>query len=320
MFSPGPLAATHSQAKPLQGFTSHADFENECYRCHIPWRGAVAARCLACHTLVDSQIQSGRGLHSALPEVTICLTCHTDHLGREARLTRSRAFDFSHEAMTGFSLVRHPVDYDGSALACIACHSQESYFFEVTTACIDCHTKAQATFMPRHRADFGDDCLACHDGKNEPAPIDHAAFFPLTGRHASIACVDCHQDHQFKGTPRDCRSCHLEDDIHQGQLGNECSLCHTTNSWPDLQMTLKNHTFPLTHQNNGQLIACRVCHTFVNNLVFYSCYGCHAHNPAKIEREHLDKGIRNVANCVECHATGDKPEDEDDDRERENDD
>jgi hypothetical protein len=45
-----------------------------------------------------------------------------------------------------------------------------------------------------------------------------------------------------------------------------------------------------------------------NDYKKYTCYGCHEHTPAKIKREHLEEGIRNFDNCVECHRSGDKDE------------
>jgi hypothetical protein len=45
-----------------------------------------------------------------------------------------------------------------------------------------------------------------------------------------------------------------------------------------------------------------------NDYKKYTCYGCHEHTPANIRREHVEEGIRNFDNCVECHRSGDKDE------------
>jgi hypothetical protein len=34
----------------------------------------------------------------------------------------------------------------------------------------------------------------------------------------------------------------------------------------------------------------------------YTCYGCHEHQPARIEKRH--RGMVNITNCVKCHPTG----------------
>lgn len=38
----------------------------------------------------------------------------------------------------------------------------------------------------------------------------------------------------------------------------------------------------------------------------YTCYGCHQHTPANIRGEHIEEGIRNFANCVDCHRSADE--------------
>jgi hypothetical protein len=45
----------------------------------------------------------------------------------------------------------------------------------------------------------------------------------------------------------------------------------------------------------------------------YGCYGCHEHEPAEIEHKHLEEGIADFGNCVNCHPTG--REDEAEERE-----
>ena len=50
--------------------------------------------------------------------------------------------------------------------------------------------------------------------------------------------------------------------------------------------------------------ACSTCHVN-NDLSRYTCYGCHEHTPAKIHAEHVEEGIRNFDNCVDCHRNAD---------------
>lgn len=38
----------------------------------------------------------------------------------------------------------------------------------------------------------------------------------------------------------------------------------------------------------------------------YTCYGCHEHTPDNIRREHIEEGIRDFDNCVECHRNADE--------------
>jgi hypothetical protein len=43
-----------------------------------------------------------------------------------------------------------------------------------------------------------------------------------------------------------------------------------------------------------------------NDYSAYTCYGCHEHSQEKIRRKHIKEGIRDYANCVECHRNADE--------------
>ena len=80
--------------------------------------------------------------------------------------------------------------------------------------------------MKEHEAAFGTDCLGCHDGTGNTS-VDHSKFaFKLTGKHATVACTDCHKDarslQDYKNAPTDCYSCHAKDDEHDGAYGKDC--------------------------------------------------------------------------------------------------
>ena len=55
--------------------------------------------------------------------------------------------------------------------------------------------------------------------------------------------------------------------------------------------------FELDRDHNAQLrdLSC------AQRLQRYTCYGCHEHTPGNIRREHIEEGIRDFNNCVECH-------------------
>lgn len=36
-----------------------------------------------------------------------------------------------------------------------------------------------------------------------------------------------------------------------------------------------------------------------------TCYGCHEHTPANVRGKHIEEGIQNFENCVECHRSAD---------------
>ena len=60
-------------------------------------------------------------------------------------------------------------------------------------------------------------------------PFDHLTTgFELDGVHRDLPCEFCHLNAVFKGTPRDCGTCHI--------TGSQCDRCHTTYSWKGARM------------------------------------------------------------------------------------
>jgi hypothetical protein len=291
----------------------------DCAACHgkgSPWalNGEPEARislvsfkgtprdCSGCHAEPAAHL----GLFSA-----DCADCHTQDSWSPARF---EGREFEHFATAGFSLERHRADYAGLAMNCSDCHRNDTYSDFDLGVCTGCHAgqtggppdDQKAEFMSQHREQFGEACLDCHDGVDRMSDFDHARFFPLDGRHAEIACQDCHADRVFRGTPSECVACHAEPEIHAGFFGLQCQLCHTTQAWTPA--ALSQHDFPLDHGGQGE-VACETCHAG-NVYVEYTCYGCHEHRAEVIEPKHLEKGIslEELAACVSCHPDGTEAE------------
>jgi hypothetical protein len=194
---------------------------------------------------------------------------------------------------------------------CGACHAAPWSAETMATRCLDCHDDVRRQIdahQPLHgRLSEGMQCRCCHTEHNGPhgaltslARFDHeATAFPLTGKHRALDCQSCHRDNVFQGTPQSCVSCHAEPEVHKGRFGVGCRECHSTSTWSGA--TFK-HTFPLDHGRRGRASECATCHTEPDDYRTYTCYGCHAHEPARVERKH--KGIVNLQNCVRCHPTG----------------
>lgn len=303
-FSPGPLSAAGTLERKLDGYSSHAEFEGDCYQCHEPWQGVDSERCELCHMSIEEQRTTGNGLHGHLLQNTACDQCHTDHKGRSSSMTKFSLNNFDHFSATGFSLERHLNNFDGTAMTCDACHLEDQFSLEMID-CQQCHTDREPDFMASHIEFFGEDCLSCHDGIDSMSDFDHSTVFPLEGAHWVIECDACHQSPVSTGTPDDCVDCHQEPEIHVGMFGVDCERCHTTTAW--LPAQLSQHTFPIDHGEQGKL-DCQVCH--VDSYAEYTCYGCHEHKPDEIREEHLEEGIKvnEIANCIECHPTGQENE------------
>lgn len=247
----------------------------ECSDCHGETISAfVQSSCQDCHAEMDAAFMK---VH-ALTLGADCLACHN---GKNK---------FDHD-IASFKL-----EGEHREAKCEECH-QNSLYKGAPSDCYSCHQN-----QDEHDGRFGTDCSACHT----PSDWDNASFdhnrsnFPLTGAHTSVSCEDCHSSGQFAGLSSTCVSCHAEPQEHAGQFGTDCAACHTTNAWSPATFN-GQHTFPLDHGEDG-LIACATCHP--SNYETYTCYGCHEHTEANIRGEHLEEGISDFNNCVECHADG----------------
>jgi len=311
--SPGELAKAHASLEGSGG----------CLKCHEPRRGVAAERCLACHTALKERVAAARGLH-ARAEYRKCETCHIEHQGRSASLVwwgkqGREAFDHAH---TGYALEgRH------ARLQCEACHqpknrrdtealvrggaSATGTYLGLSTACIGCHADT-------HRGQFGGaDCRSCHsmDAWKPATRFDHARTrYPLTGRHAAVACEKCHAPAsdaagkafvRYRGlAAQQCSSCHA--DVHRGRLGPSCAACHTTAAWQSIQKAAFDHdktAYPLRGRHAA--VACEKCHRGgrSGSLKYDRCSACHADVHRGEFARRADQG-----RCEACHdVAGFKP-------------
>jgi hypothetical protein len=296
---PGPLSAMAAKGEALEGYGSHAEFEQSCGHCHAPVHCITDTRCQDCHMDVAKQRSEGEGLHARLPGTGRCQTCHIEHQGREMVLTDFAFANIDHAAMAGFSLDQHQQDYDGSQMGCESCHSQERFAGE-TLDCISCHSQEDHDYMAGHIETYGASCRPCHDGVDTMANFVHEEVYPLDGEHAEVECAGCHEQMVFTDTPNDCQTCHEKTSPYANMFGTACERCHTTVAWAPALLT--QHTFSLTH-GGEELLACESCH--VGGYQEKSCYVCHEdHQPAEMAAVHLEVEVYLLDRCEECHPTG----------------
>lgn len=193
---------------------------------------------------------------------------------------------------------------------CSVCHDK-SGAHKQSALCLGCH-KGVAADIEAHRGYHGrmpnagrGECRACHtDHKGRNADIiqfsraqfDHRLTdFPLTGRHAMLACGTCHR----KGDPwrkvkRRCASCHRRDDVHHGQFKRDCGACHQTKSWSGGRFD--HDTTPFHLSGAHAHLECDACH--IGGRYAHtpsSCDGCHA-------TDDVHRGARGK-DCGSCHST-----------------
>ena len=187
------------------------------------------------------------------------------------------------------------------------------------------HSKLESNCFACHALFAGaasDRCAACHKpaeigrltttGQPPAKPLTSVAFHQ---RLTSLDCVACHSDHagvkRFRqqgrfshallqqATREQCQECHKPpgDSLHQ-QVAGKCGQCHGQEKWVPASFD-HNKYFALDRDHNTRCVTCHVR----NDYSRYTCYGCHEHSLSSIRREHVEEGIGNFDNCVECHRS-----------------
>ena len=239
-----------------------------CQTCHVNnvFKGTPTA-CFGCHAK-DDHHNGSLGQN--------CETCHTTTAWSPA--------SFDHN-LSAFKLTGTHAN-----VACQTCHVN-NVFKGTPTACFACHAKNDT-----HKGSMGQSCQLCHSTTAwKPSTFNHnQAGFKLTGAHSSAACTQCHVNAVFKGTPSTCFGCHANIDKHNGQMGQNCGVCHSTSAWKPASFDHNQADFKLTGTHVS--VKCDTCHV---NGVYKgtpsTCFGCHA-----------SKDTHNGSlgqNCQTCHST-----------------
>ncbi|MCU0413330.1 MAG: cytochrome C [Ignavibacteriaceae bacterium] len=275
--SPGDLTNAHTN---LEGISN-------CTKCHELGQQVNNSKCLDCHTEIKSRINSGSGYHSS-SEVKgkNCSGCHSEHHGRNFRIVNFNPNNFDHKK-TGFSLTGKHSQAD-----CKECHKSDfisdnnlkkrkNTYLGLSENCIPCHEDY-------HQKTLGVNCSSCHNTETfkPAAKFDHStAAFKLTGAHQKVECIGCHKIEMkngkefqtFKGIPfQNCISCHK--DVHNGSFGQNCSSCHVTSSFKQINSAAFDHSrtkFPLVGKH--KLVSCNNCHRAPSGfkMKFDLCTDCH---------------------------------------------
>lgn len=189
------------------------------------------------------------------------------------------------------SRAHHDLD---SPLRCGACH--EFGARKARFRCLNCHAGIRRRLEERRgyharvvrgtEAEASNECAQCHsehNGRNHrlvrwKTPrnrFDHReAGWALEGKHARLACEQCHNPQKtaqeerglekrtdpsasLLGLNARCTACH--EDAHRGQLGQECSRCHASETWkPASRFSHEKTNYPLTGLH--ERVACEKCH------------------------------------------------------------
>jgi len=252
---------------PLTG--QHA--KTACEGCHKPnlkFRAAPRA-CIGCHRAKDVHKGSlGEG----------CAACHDTSKWKDST--------FNHDRETKF-----PLTGGHAKVECQGCHKGEPKSHPTPIDCVSCHGGKDP-----HKGKLGSRCEACHntvDWKKVAFDHDQSAF-PLIGKHAKVACSDCHKTTDYKATPIACVSCH-DDKHHEGRLGTDCGTCHNAVAWTLVHF---NHQRDARYELEGAhaVVACEKCHIEKNPASLrlpVECVSCH-------KAEDVHHGAYGT-DCGRCH-------------------
>jgi len=307
--SPGDLQKSHAQLEGLEN----------CTKCHGVGQQISSSKCLACHTILQDQIQNKKGLH-ANPGYEQCEKCHIEHQGRDFDLIywENGRENFNHKK-TGYTLegkhaqlecrnCHKPTNIQNQALLRQKGKNLQTTFLGLSTDCLSCH-------RDEHRGQVGNNCTNCHVmAAWKPAEkFDHnKADFRLTGKHIQVACEKCHTPIKDNRYPDDnsylkftgmrfsqCISCHT--DPHKNRFGQTCTKCHNTAGWERINQVNFDHdqtNFPL--RGKHAFLECEKCHLPgrpLKGLAYARCMDCHSDFH---QRQFSDRA--SGGDCDACHT------------------
>lgn len=329
-----------SALMPGQVIRGHADVEAACDKCHVRFdRDAQPRLCLNCHKEVAADIRGRGGYHGRIQE-SECRSCHTEHKGRDARVVHFDSARFDH-GLTDYALRgKH------RSAQCASCHRAGEKFRVAPNDCNGCHRKDD--FGNGHKGGLGPKCGNCHNEASwKEGRFDHdKTRFPLRRSHVERQCTDCHLANRYADTPRDCVSCHRQDDAHKGLFGARCESCHGEVKWKssafrhERYVLLDRHravtcatchrTSPMREKTSTRCVACHRGDDVHKSALGDNCDSCHSekgwknsrfdhdqdtqfalrdrHRTAKCGACHRDEGFRNklATACVKCHEQDDR--------------
>ena len=284
-----------AELSPRRHGAGWVGLEPACLSCHEdPHKKALGAQCLRCHEMSgwkparlfdhDSSAYPLTGKHA---EVT-CAKCH-----EAARL--APAVNAKGALVPVFKPVPHK-------------------------DCADCHADP-------HKGRLGGSCDRCHVTTSFLAinkkGFDHnATRYPLRGRHASVACADCHVGFPSQGMRPAfgaCSSCHRDPHAGRATLAGRtvgCEACHTVDGFRPATYTVTQHAqsaYPL--EGKHAAVRCGACHATRTTTAaggaaaagapvkvteirpsHAACTNCHADDHAGQLAARPDKGA-----CESCH-------------------
>lgn len=281
-------------------------------------------QCAACHTAKyidaeDRAVLKRHDLNATFVGLNAsCTACHRDvHIGQLSTHCTDCHSEGTWKNPPGFSheRARYPLTGLHAKVDCARCHrapaaggAVEYRGFVMYNHCASCH-------QDPHGNAFGGDCARCHVTGRWKQILTSNAFdhsrtrYPLLGKHAAVACKDCHKSENFKAPVAFARCLDCHRDEHRGQFahredGGDCRSCHDEAAWKPAHFTVSDHgktAYPLLGKHAEA--ACAKCHLpkgkeTAYRVPFATCSTCHqdAHKGQFASKPHNNR-------CEDCHET-----------------
>ncbi|MGE5184360.1 MAG: hypothetical protein ACM31C_19960 [Acidobacteriota bacterium] len=245
-----------------------------------------------------------------------CSACHTADGWGLAQSAGASGFDHDR---TGFPLRGSHVQ-----TSCGSCHTGTA---KPANNCEGCHRDP-------HQGQQVGTCAECHTATawSDTRTLEQhrRTRMPLTGRHATIDCSDCHKrqgERAYSQTPTDCFACHAKDyhnasvhPTHDGSTGQpafprNCAQCHQTTAWspafadpttlpgntPRLATGEHDRYFVLT-TGSHRTADCASCHADTRRMQLVRCDGCHS--SVTLRSQHAQPVAPAAVACLHCHPRG----------------
>lgn len=185
---------------------------------------------------------------------------------------------------------------------------------ENNVLCVDCHIRLVHSTNNELKIIQTNECEKCHN--------DHRDF-SIQGRHALLACSECHPGEVYEVTSILCQDCHDVPPDHTEGIYSNCEACHTDSDWSligfdHITIALKGGHSNLSCLNchqadsyHGLSPDCESCHVLpVHHLPAQdqTCIECHTVNswsPAEFDHTVYELSGKHVRiSCKECHIGG----------------
>ena len=303
--------------------------------------------CIKCH---PSEKRNGKDFKKFKSVAfTTCGSCHKDpHQGRFGGDCQSchstNSFQQINAGSFDHNKTKFPLAGKHRSVKCDNCHKEGLNKKLQFANCTDCHKDYhKGVFVADQKIK---DCDECHT-ENGFTPSHfgveqhNLVAFKLTGMHLAVPCITCHNkddnEWKFRQIGLKCIDCHQN--IHGKELttrylpDNECSSCHSSESWKTISFDHNKTDFKLQgkhlnavcadcHNKKGETKSvfifasvkanCEFCHTDIHFGQFRKgdssdCSECHTYNDWKPEKFDHEKtrfslqGAHQKLKCIQCH-------------------